>query len=112
MEVFQSTKHDDSADGINAAVEHMLALGPINATMILAYNYDGLLLIKAAAEKVGNADDPAALAEALEDSAVTDSAGTVILTKYAFSADSHSPNAGGSEFVFIEPSELKDGQFQ
>ena len=112
MEVFNSTKYDANATGVNKAVETMLSLGSINASLILAYNYDAFPLIKAAAEKAGSLDDPAALAKALEDSSVTDSAETVILKNYNFTADNHSPNVGADEFTFIAPSELKNGQYQ
>jgi branched-chain amino acid transport system substrate-binding protein len=112
MEVFQSTKYDPDATGVNDAVQTMLSIGPINASLILAYNYDAFPLIAAAAEKVGNADDASALAKALEDTSVTKDANTVILKQYGFTAESHSPNVGADEFLFIAPSELKNGQYQ
>lgn len=112
MEVFNSTKYDPAATGVNDALKTMLSVGPIKASLILAYNYDVFPLIKAAAEKAGSLDDPKAIAAALEDASVTASAKTVILTRYGFTPQSHSPNVGGDEFQFIQPSELKNGQYQ
>lgn len=112
MEVFNSTKYDPAATGVNDALKTMLSVGPIKASLILAYNYDVFPLIKAAAEKAGSLNDPKAIAAALEDASVTASAKTVILTRYGFTPQSHSPNVGGDEFQFIQPSELKNGQYQ
>ena len=112
MQVYQSTAYNADATATNEAVQAMLELGPIKATLILAYNYDAVILIKAAAESVGSADDPAALAKALEDESVTLEAPTAILNHYIFSADKHSPSAGPEEFRMIPASIVKDGQYQ
>lgn len=112
MEIFKSTKKDPDATLVNEAVEAMTSLGEIKSTLILAYNYDSLPLIKAAAESVGSLDDPAAIAKALEDTAVTAEAKTAILGQYNFSAEAHSPHATGDEFLFISPSKIVNGQFQ
>lgn len=112
MEIFKSTKYDPDATLVNEAVAAMTAIGEIKSTLILAYNYDTLPLIKAAAESVGSLDDPAALATALEDSAVTAAAKTAILGQYNFTAESHTPHATGDEFLFISPSKIVNGQFQ
>ena len=111
MQVYQSTAYNPDADLTNEAVQAMLELGPIKATLILAYNYDAVILIKAAAESVGSADDSEALAAALEDEAVTLAAPTAMLSHYIFSADKHSPNAGPEEFRMIPPSLVADGQY-
>ena len=113
MQVFPSTMYDPSATGVNKAVQSMLKVGPLQSTIIVAENYDAMYLIKAAAEKVGSADDPAALAKALEDNTVTQKAGTVIVPEYNFSAESHSPNSNGKNFyTFIPPAPIQDGQFR
>lgn len=111
-QVFKSTKYDPDATDVNKAVDTMKSIGKIKSTLILAYNYDAMPLIAAAAEKAGTSDDPEKLAKALEDDSVTEAAKTVILQKYNFTPDNHSANAGTEEFEFIEPSELKNGQFQ
>jgi branched-chain amino acid transport system substrate-binding protein len=90
----------------------MKSLGKIRSTLILAYNYDALPLVAAAAGKAGSLDDPQALAKALEDKSVQAKAKTAILRGYHFTATSHSPNADAGVFLFVEPSEIKDGQFQ
>ncbi|WP_104103481.1 ABC transporter substrate-binding protein [Arthrobacter sp. 08Y14] len=111
MEVYRSTVYNPDAEVTNRAVEAMLSIAPIKATLILAYNYDAVMLLKAAAESVGSTDDPEALAAALEDPEVTKTAETAILNEYVFSADEHSPAIAGDEFQFIPPSAVKDGQF-
>lgn len=111
MEVYQSTVFNEDAEATNRAVEAMLSIGEIKATLILAYNYDAVLLIKAAAESVGGSDDAAAIAEALVDPEVTKNAPTAILGTYVFSKTKHSPEIAGDEFSFIPPSEIKNGQF-
>ncbi|MFC0861414.1 ABC transporter substrate-binding protein [Sphaerimonospora cavernae] len=112
MEVYISTRHDPADTRVNEAVKTMTALGEIPSTLINAYNYDALPLVAAAAEKAGTADDPKAIATALEDPAVQEKAVTAILPRYNFSAQSHEPNVGADAFTFIAPSELKNGQFQ
>lgn len=111
MEAYRSTVYDPEAEVTNRAVEAMLSIGPIKATLIFAYNYDAVMLIKAAAESVGSAEDPAALAAALEDPEVTKKAPTAVLNEYFYSGEKHSPRIAGDEFQFIPPSEIKDGQF-
>ncbi|MEU6658802.1 ABC transporter substrate-binding protein [Streptomyces sp. NPDC046821] len=112
MQVHKSTKHDANEAAVNKAVEAMKSLGKIRSTLIVACNYDALPLIAAAAKKTGSLDNPQALAKALEDKSVTDKAKTAMLNGYHFSATSHSPNADAGEFLFVEPSAIKDGQFQ
>lgn len=111
MEVYESTVFEPDEELTSKAVQAMLSIAPIKATLILAYNYDAMILIKAAAESVGSADDPAALAEALVDPEVTKNAPTAILKEYVFPKDKHAPIMTGAEFSFIPPSEIKDGQF-
>lgn len=112
MQVFTSTKYSASDTLVNDAVAAMKSIGKIRSTLILAYNYDSLPLVAAAAEDVGSLDDPEELAKALEDPEVQKSAKTAILKGYGFTKSSHSPNSSTDSFLFIPPSELKNGQFQ
>ncbi|QNS02568.1 ABC transporter substrate-binding protein [Streptomyces xanthii] len=112
MQVYTSTKYDAGDKAMNEAVAAMKSLGKIRSTLILGYNYDALPLIAAAAEKAGSLDDPKALARALEEQSVQKKAKTAILNDYHFSATAHRPNADAGVFLFIAPSEIKDGQFQ
>lgn len=112
MQVAKSIKHDPGADNVNHAVELMKEQGPIKTTLVQAYNWDAPHLIAAAAEKVGHADSAEELAKALEDPEVQEAANVAMISRYNFSADSHGPNVSGDEFIFVEPSEIKDGQFQ
>jgi len=111
MQVFASTKYDPNATGVNEAVATMKSLGEIKASLILAYNYDTMPLMAAAAKAAGSIDSKA-MAAALETDAVTAAANTVILKKYNFTKDSHAANPSPDSLTFIPPSELKDGQYQ
>jgi branched-chain amino acid transport system substrate-binding protein len=112
VQVFASTEYSPSAASVNTAVAAMTKLGSIESSLILAYNYDAVRLIAAAAKHVGSASSTSALAKALEDPAVQRAAGTVILPLYSFTTSSHAPNAGASAFAFVQPSMIKNGQFQ
>lgn len=111
MQTYRSTKFDAADTNVVEAVKTMKGIGAIKATLILAYNYDALPLVAAAAEKAGSADAKE-LAKALADPSVQEAADTAILKKYNFTADDHAPNPDADEFAFIAPSKLKDGQFQ
>lgn len=110
MQVYTSTAHDPDNQAVVDAVAGMKARGDIKATLILAYNYDALSLVQAAAEKAGSTD-PEKLAEALEDPEVQSDAPTAILSRYNFTAEQHDSQPTTEEFVFISPGALKDGQF-
>ncbi|MGJ3509304.1 ABC transporter substrate-binding protein [Enemella sp. A6] len=112
MQVAKSIKHDPNAENVNHAVELMKKQGPIKTTLVQAYNWDAPHLIAAAADKVGNADNAEELAKALEDPEVQEKAESAMISRYNFTAESHGPNVSGEEFIFVEPSEVKDGQFQ
>lgn len=112
MQVYASTQYDPDSTLVNEAVKNMLAAGEIRSSLILAYNYDSMFLLKAAAESAGTVDDPDALVAAMNDPAVQESAGTAIITKYGFTADVHSPHLAPNEFSFIPPGKLVNGQFQ
>ena len=109
-QVYKSTSYDPAATRVNEMVASMAKLGQIKANLILAYNYDALLLVAAAAKDAGSTD-PTALAKSLEKPAVQDSAGTAVIKAYHFTGTAHSPNADPAEFVFVRPSVVKDGQF-
>ncbi|WP_047522266.1 ABC transporter substrate-binding protein [Microbacterium sp. ZOR0019] len=112
MQVYSSTQYNPDDTKVNDAVERMLAAGDIKSSLILAYNYDSMFLFKAAAEKAGGLDDPDAIVKALIDPDVQKSAGTAILSLYAFTDDSYSPHVSPDQFSFIPPGELVNGQFQ
>jgi len=111
VEIGKSIRYDASATWVTRAVAAMRAIGPIRSTLLLAYNYDALPLVQAAAEQAGSTD-PAPLAKALEDPKVHAAAETAILSRYNYSAQRHDPRPAASEFVFIKPAPIKDGQFQ
>ncbi|OLF13898.1 hypothetical protein BLA60_01555 [Actinophytocola xinjiangensis] len=110
MQVMRSTSYDAADDRVNAMVEAMSSAGTIKSTLINAWNWDALHLIAAAANKAGSSD-AAAIAEAMEDPAVTAEADTAVLSAYNYTADSHASQPGDDEFVFIAPSLLRNGQF-
>lgn len=110
MQVFNSTAYDASDDNVNEAVQLMVQEGEIKSSLIQAYNYDSMALLKAAAESAGSLETEALVA-ALEDKAVLDSAETAMISRFAFTADSHAPNVDPSELKFISPGEMIDGQY-
>lgn len=111
MEVFTSTVYNEGDATVNKAVAAMKKKGKIPSTLINAYNYDAIPLVAAAARKAGKADDPSALATALENRSTQKKAKVAILKGYHFTSKSHSPNLDANAFLFIKPSPLKDGQF-
>lgn len=111
MQVFESTKYDPKAEKLNAAVKLMAETGTIGSSLILAYNYDAMWLLKAAAES-GNSLDAESLSTALVDEKVQKAAETQILPKYSFAKDAHAPHMAPEHFAFISPSKLVNGQFQ
>ncbi|WP_313355796.1 ABC transporter substrate-binding protein [Microbacterium sp.] len=112
MQVYSSTQYNPDDTAVNEAVERMVAAGDIRASLITAYNYDSMLLFKAAAEKAGGVDDVDALVKAMVDPEVQKTAGTAILSNYAFTAELHSPHVSPDQFTFIPPGKLVNGQFQ
>jgi len=111
IEVMKSVIYDPAAKATNAAVEAMTSVGEIRTSLIQAWNYDGLMLVAAAAKAVGSADDPAKLAAALEDRTVTGGAKTALFTSYNFSADSHNARPDPGDYSFTPPTKLVNGQF-
>lgn len=111
MQMFASTVYDPNDAAVNAMVDGMKSQGEISSTLILADNYDALVLVAAAAEKAGSSTDAQALAAALEDQEVLDGAQTAFLPRYHFSADSHAPNPGEEAYRFVPPSKLLNGQY-
>lgn len=112
MQVFRSMVYDKNAASVNDAVSLMAKTGPIKSSLILAYNFDAMLLLKAAAESAGGIDDADILADKLIDPSVQEAASTVILSRYNFTSDSHTPHTLPEEFAFIPPGKLINGQFQ
>jgi branched-chain amino acid transport system substrate-binding protein len=110
MQVFASTVYTPSDTLVNNAVKTMAGLGNIDSTLINAYNYDALPLVAAAA-KAANSISPTAIAQELVNPSVLDKAQTAILSRYGFTATNHTPQPSASEFVFISPSLVVNGQF-
>lgn len=110
MQVFTSTEYSASDTPVNNVVSAMAAFGKITAPLILAYDYDGLPLIAAAAKYAHSTDAPV-LAKALTTQAAVAGANTVVLSSYHFTATNHSPQPSPSELTFIAPTLLVNGQF-
>jgi branched-chain amino acid transport system substrate-binding protein len=110
IQVNQSTVYSPSATLVNQAVKAMTSLGKIESTLILAFNYDAFPLVAAAA-KYAHSTTTAALAAALVKPAVQAAAKTAMLSRYNFTAGNHSPQPGGSEFTFISPTLIVNGQY-
>lgn len=112
IQALKSSVKNPDDQAVNDAITAMTSIGEIKATLIMATNYDAVPLIAAAAEKAGGADDPEALAKALEEPTVQSAAKVAVLKKYNYSATSHGANLGAEEFAFIPPSEVVNGQYQ
>ncbi|GAA4488004.1 ABC transporter substrate-binding protein [Microbacterium panaciterrae] len=112
MQVYSSTQYNAKDKVVNDAVKRMVAAGDIRSSLITAYNYDSVLLFKAAAEKAGTITDVNALVTAMLDPTVQKGAGTAILSNYAFTKDMHGPHISADQFAFITPGKLVNGQFQ
>ncbi len=110
MRTRYSTVYSPSATLVNQAVKAMLSMGKIDSTLILAFNYDTLPLVQAAA-KYAHSASASALAAALVKPAVQAAAKTAILSRYHFTAASHSPQPGGSAFTFISPTMIVNGEY-
>jgi branched-chain amino acid transport system substrate-binding protein len=110
MQVFKSTVYTSSDELVNTAVKTMAGLGSIKSTLILAYNYDAFPLVAAAA-KAANSTDATAVAKELVNPSVQAQAQTAMLSAYHFTSGSHAPNPAPSEFTFISPSLVVNGQF-
>jgi branched-chain amino acid transport system substrate-binding protein len=110
MELGTSTVYTPSDTAVNTAVKLMSSLGKIKANMLLAYNYDAFPLLATAA-KAANSTDAVAIAKELVIPSVLMQARTAVLSAYHFTAASHDPHAAASEFTFIAPSSIVNGQF-
>jgi|EndMetStandDraft_2_1072991.scaffolds.fasta_scaffold100460_1 branched-chain amino acid transport system substrate-binding protein len=111
MHVLSSTVYNPDDAAVNTMVENMKALGDIPSTLILADNYDALPLVVAAANKVGSSTDPEALADALENQEVLDTAKTAFAPAYHYTAESHASKPGDAAYEFVPPSKLLNGQY-
>ncbi len=112
--VYRSARNYDNPPEVKRAVTLMKGAGglPADASLMEAYPWDAIHLIKAAADEVGSADDAQALARALEDPQVQSRASTIVLPTYAFTADLHRPTVTGEDFVLVPPNTLVNGQYQ
>jgi branched-chain amino acid transport system substrate-binding protein len=110
MQVFNSTEYTPSDTIVNTAVKEMTGLGKISSTLILAYNYDALLLVAAAAQ-AAQSTDPSAVAKELVNPSVLAGAHTAIISRYQYTAALHSPQPSPTEFAFISPSLVVNGQY-
>jgi branched-chain amino acid transport system substrate-binding protein len=110
MEVYKSTAFTPSDTAVNTAVKTMTSLGKIQANLILAFNYDAFPLVAAAA-KAAHSIDASAIAQELVNPSVLAQAQTAMLSGYHYTAASHYPHAAGTEFEFISPSLVVNGQF-
>jgi branched-chain amino acid transport system substrate-binding protein len=110
IQVFKSTVYSSSATLVNQGVAAMTSLGKIDSTLILAFNYDTFQLVAAAA-KYAHSTTASALAAALVRAAVQAQAKTAILSRYHFTAANHSPQPSASEWAFITPTLIVNGQY-
>ena len=112
--VYRSARNYENSPQVDRAVTLMKGAGgiPAEGSLMDAYPWDAIQLIKAAADEVGGADDPHALARALENPQVRAAAPLAVLPDYDFSAESHRTVVTGKEFVLVPPRTLVNGQYQ
>jgi branched-chain amino acid transport system substrate-binding protein len=111
FQAFQSTvAQDNQPANLNTMIAALKAQGSVPASLVLAYDYDGVQLLAAGAKSANSVTDTAAIAKAIEGLKAGD-AKTGVFPQYFFSATSHAPNQPASSFTFATPSVLTDGQF-
>jgi branched-chain amino acid transport system substrate-binding protein len=113
IQVYQCEVYKPAAEqraNLNKIISTIKASGTIDTVITLAESYDGVQLLIAAAKQAGTVTDVAAIAKALE-TLPSGSAATGIYANYAYSATSHAPTQPESEFAFVTPTKVVDGQF-
>jgi branched-chain amino acid transport system substrate-binding protein len=111
FQCFQSTvAQSNPPANLTTMINALKEQGPIPASLVLGYDYDGVQLLAAGAKAAGTVTDTAAIAKAIEGLKAGDAA-TGVFPQYFFSATSHAPNQPASSFTFATPSKLTDGQF-
>jgi branched-chain amino acid transport system substrate-binding protein len=113
LEVFQSTVADNAKAPSHTAdmIKAIKQQGAIQASLILAYQYDAVQLFAAAATEANTVTDADAIAKALTELGPGD-AKTGVFERYYFKTGNHSPNQPADSFAFATPSVLTDGQYQ
>lgn len=111
FQAFQSTvAQANQPANLETMIAALKAQGSVPASLVLAYDYDGVQLLAAGAKSANSVTDTGAIAKAIEGLKVGD-AKTGVFPQYFFSATSHAPNQPASSFTFATPSLLTDGQF-
>lgn len=100
----------DESAALTEMISQLRALGPIPASLELAWDYDALLMVAAAAKATHTTTNVAELAQSLA-SGGGDSAQTGVFSRYGFTSSDHVNNQPASSFTFITPSALVNGQF-
>lgn len=94
---------------LNAMISALKEQGPIPASLILAYMYDGVILAAEGAKAAGTTTNGAAIAAAVARLA-PGGPPTAIFPSYHFTSSSHAPNVPISSLTFVAPTKLVDGQ--
>jgi branched-chain amino acid transport system substrate-binding protein len=114
MVVQTNTVNQYSASPPAAQTAFIAALkqqGTINSVLTTtSYQYDSVMVVAQAA-KQANSIDSGAMAKALENLQQPADPPWVTLKTYVFSATDHSPAAATSNWIFIPPTKLTDGQY-
>lgn len=95
---------------VSDLIAGMKAAGGIPAPLTVAYAYDAVILAAAAAAAAGTTTDGAKIAAAVE-KLPPGGPKTAIFSSYRFSSASHAANPDPSQFTFIKPTAVVDGQF-
>jgi branched-chain amino acid transport system substrate-binding protein len=104
--VYSANQPQPVTDMING----MKAAGGIPAPLTVAYAYDGVVLAAAGAAAAGTTTDGAKIAKAIE-GLPPGGPKTAVFSSYTFSPTSHSAHPDPTQFAFIKPTKVVDGQF-
>ncbi len=114
MVIQTNTVNEYSANQPAAVTSYINALkaeGPVDSVLTTSsYQFDSVMVVAQAA-KQANSIDTDAMLKAMENLQQPSNPPWVTLKTYEFSSTDHSPKADPSNWIFVVPTKLKDGQY-
>ncbi len=109
-----NTVNEYSASQPAAVTSYITALkaqGTVDSVLTTSsYQFDSVMVVAQAA-KQANSIDSDAIRKAMENLQQPSDPPWVTLKTYVFSSSDHSPKADPSNWIFVKPTQLKDGQY-
>lgn len=109
-----NTVNEYSANQPSAVGDYITSLkaqAPIDSVLTTSsYQYDSVMVVAQAAKQANSIDEDAML-KAMENLKQPTNPPWVTLKTYQFSSSDHSPKADLSNWIFVPPTKLKDGQY-